>query len=223
MPEKIKNQALINAIKSNSQGQDAESLRQQVANLYNELRQIKSHYNIGDDQSFNPSNLPDGSLWGVLSSSPSPLYCSTPNTPDVTINVQQLKLRNDDLEDELEKLNQSYSALMVKFNDACVEIEACQSKSLAHEQKLLEQEEEIRRIIDDPMADRNLLPSKVSNVRPRPISSNLFTTHRPISRRLKTSAHLLLRSPARNSSSSTLGDSRPSTHHERHRLHQPLR
>ncbi|KAJ1819063.1 hypothetical protein LPJ60_003981 [Coemansia sp. RSA 2675] len=57
-----------------------------------------------------------------------------------------LRARNQALEGELEQLNDTYTELLLKFNDACREIEDRQSEGFARDQRLRDREQEIRRL-----------------------------------------------------------------------------
>ncbi|KAJ2745162.1 hypothetical protein GGI20_002387 [Coemansia sp. BCRC 34301] len=57
-----------------------------------------------------------------------------------------LRARNQALEGELEQLNDTYTELLLKFNDACREIEDRQTEGFARDQKLRDREQEIRRL-----------------------------------------------------------------------------
>ncbi|KAJ2438840.1 hypothetical protein GGF42_008163, partial [Coemansia sp. RSA 2424] len=57
-----------------------------------------------------------------------------------------LRARNQALEGELEQLNDTYTELLLKFNDACREIEDRQSEGFERDQRLRDREQEIRRL-----------------------------------------------------------------------------
>ncbi|KAJ2724395.1 hypothetical protein GGI07_001996 [Coemansia sp. Benny D115] len=57
-----------------------------------------------------------------------------------------LRVRNQSLESELEQLNDTYTELLLKFNDACREIEERQSEGFARDRRLRDREQELRRL-----------------------------------------------------------------------------
>ncbi|KAJ2908805.1 hypothetical protein GGI21_002517, partial [Coemansia aciculifera] len=57
-----------------------------------------------------------------------------------------LRARNQALEGELEQLNDTYTELLLKFNDACREIEDRHEEGFARDQRLRDREQEIRRL-----------------------------------------------------------------------------
>ncbi|KAJ1800447.1 hypothetical protein LPJ59_001090 [Coemansia sp. RSA 2399] len=70
-----------------------------------------------------------------------------------------LKARNLTLESELEQLNDTYTELLLKFNDACREIEEKQSESFQRDQRLRDREQEIRRLTAHSRHERRVVSS----------------------------------------------------------------
>ncbi|KAJ2662930.1 hypothetical protein IWW48_001638 [Coemansia sp. RSA 1200] len=70
-----------------------------------------------------------------------------------------LKARIQVLESELESLNDTYTELLLKFNDACREIEEKQSEGFQRDQKLRDREQEIRRLTAHSRHERRLVSS----------------------------------------------------------------
>ncbi|KAJ2613563.1 hypothetical protein EV177_002477 [Coemansia sp. RSA 1804] len=92
-----------------------------------------------------------------------------------------LKARIQVLESELELLNDTYTELLLKFNDACREIEEKQSESFQRDQKLRDREQEIRRLTAHSRHERRLVSSvaesvdgaSASGVRPTSVADTL--------------------------------------------------
>ncbi|KAJ2381590.1 hypothetical protein GGI23_007549, partial [Coemansia sp. RSA 2559] len=75
-----------------------------------------------------------------------------------------LKARNLTLESELEQLNDTYTELLLKFNDACREIEEKQSESFQRDQRLRDREQEIRRLTAHSRHERRVVSSIAESV-----------------------------------------------------------
>ncbi|KAJ2548995.1 hypothetical protein EV175_004614 [Coemansia sp. RSA 1933] len=87
-----------------------------------------------------------------------------------------LRARNLTLESELEQLNDTYTELLLKFNDACREIEEKQSEGFQRDQKLRDREQEIRRLTAHSRHDRRTISSVAESVDGASIISGLRPT-----------------------------------------------
>ncbi|KAJ1772113.1 hypothetical protein IW140_004101 [Coemansia sp. RSA 1813] len=78
--------------------------------------------------------------------------------------LNHLKARNLTLESELELLNDTYTELLLKFNDACREIEEKQSEGFQRDQKLRDREQEIRRLTAHSRHERRVVSSVAESI-----------------------------------------------------------
>ncbi|KAJ1895626.1 hypothetical protein LPJ66_004478, partial [Kickxella alabastrina] len=67
------------------------------------------------------------------------------------------RARNNTLESELEQLNDTYTELLLKFNEACREIEEHQSEGFERDQRLRNREQELRRITAHSRSSRRIM------------------------------------------------------------------
>ncbi|KAJ2820602.1 hypothetical protein GGI24_004434, partial [Coemansia furcata] len=78
-----------------------------------------------------------------------------------------LRSRNQALEGELEQLNDTYTELLLKFNDACREIEDRQSEGFERDQRLRDREQEIRRLTAHSRRATATTADPTDSVRPK--------------------------------------------------------
>ncbi|KAJ1922203.1 hypothetical protein H4219_000065 [Mycoemilia scoparia] len=209
---KIKNMALINSAKTSDGDVDVEQLRQQILSLSQELHSIKSSYNTQQGQT-------DDGMAPMSSSMSFPAYVSAlpsnSNNASLSAKSSQLEMRNKDLEDELERLNESYSSLMLKFNDVCVEMETAQAKSVVQEQKIRDQENRICEITGKTHLVRKRTQKDSVKAAHSVGSSNIGKFRRPESHRLKSTS-IQSKNYSKNSLSKlSVGDGRPTSNHDR--------
>ncbi|KAJ2820143.1 hypothetical protein IWW50_005176, partial [Coemansia erecta] len=73
--------------------------------------------------------------------------------------LNALKSRNMELETQLESTNDNYTELLLKFNDACRDIEEHQNEGFARDQKLRNREQELRRLTGHSHSDSRVVSS----------------------------------------------------------------
>ncbi|KAJ2078558.1 hypothetical protein H4R24_004397 [Coemansia sp. RSA 988] len=98
-----------------------------------------------------------------------------------TEELHALKTRNQTLESELEQLNDTYTELLLKFNDACREIEDRQNEGFERGQRLRHREHELRLLTSQSHHDRNAVASIVESVdmsRPSSVADSLLRRRR---------------------------------------------
>ncbi|KAJ1963234.1 hypothetical protein GGI12_002172 [Dipsacomyces acuminosporus] len=105
-----------------------------------------------------------------------------------------LKARNQSLESELEQLNDTYTELLLKFNEACREMEERQSEGFERDQRLRDREQQIRRLTSHSQHGKRPPTSAAAveaedaqsrsiahTLRQKRRSARLSMTHRPLS------------------------------------------
>ncbi|KAJ2856524.1 hypothetical protein J3B02_001550, partial [Coemansia erecta] len=79
--------------------------------------------------------------------------------------LASLRTRNQALEAELEQLNDTYTELLLKFNDACRDIEERQNEGFARDQRLRDREQEIRKLTGHSRHSRRIASVAESDAR----------------------------------------------------------
>ncbi|KAJ2607979.1 hypothetical protein H4S08_004624 [Coemansia sp. RSA 1365] len=95
--------------------------------------------------------------------------------------LHALKTRNQTLEAELEQLNDTYTELLLKFNDACREVEDRQNEGFERGKRLRHREHELRLLTSQSHHDRKTVASIVESVdlsRPSSVADSLLRRRR---------------------------------------------
>ncbi|KAJ2307205.1 hypothetical protein IWW55_001089, partial [Coemansia sp. RSA 2706] len=148
----IKNRGGVNMVSmARATTKEVESLRAVVRKLKGEVRELTSRLQACE------APVRDSQLGGTPAQ---PRTISSPSTPSriPSINTAlqkraqfaeelvSLKSRNMELETQLEAATDNYTELLLKFNDACRDIEEHQNESFERDQKLRSREQELRRL-----------------------------------------------------------------------------
>ncbi|KAJ1726310.1 hypothetical protein LPJ61_005272, partial [Coemansia biformis] len=170
----IKNRGGVNMVSvGRVSTKEVESLRAMVRKLKGEVRLLKEQLQDGAP-GLPGLPPPTGSARGLLASparSSNGFAAAGEETPSkiptmgmalqrraqAAEELNTLKTRNQTLEAELEQLNDTYTDLLLKFNDACREMEERQSEGFERDQRLRDREQELRRLTSH--STRSRLPS----------------------------------------------------------------
>ncbi|KAJ2809246.1 hypothetical protein H4R20_000241 [Coemansia guatemalensis] len=131
-----------------------------------------------------PSRIPtrEAALLQRRAQTAEELHASRPQSlAQSTEELHALKTRNQTLETELEQLNDTYTELLLKFNDACREIEDRQNEGFERGQRLRHREHELRLLTSQSHHDRNAVASIVESVdlsRPSSVADSLLRRRR---------------------------------------------
>ncbi|KAJ2768547.1 hypothetical protein IWQ57_003490, partial [Coemansia nantahalensis] len=181
----IKNRGGVNMVSiARVSPKEVESLRAMIRKLKAEVRVLREQL---QDVSASPPSLPLPGSGGARALPPSPARGAgglagaedTPSKiPTRSVALQRraqaveelhtLKARNQTLEAELEQLNDTYTDLLLRFNEACREMEERQSEGFERDQRLRDREQEIRRLTSH---SSSRLPSVAGSISSRPPST----------------------------------------------------
>ncbi|KAJ2145992.1 hypothetical protein IW142_002312 [Coemansia sp. RSA 564] len=158
----IRNRGGVNMVSmSRASPKEVEALRALVRKLKGDVSALTERLHscepVRDSQPIGSADLPmrAGSSARVLSSPATPSRIPSMNTAVSTAmqrraqfaeELNALKTRNMELEAQLENTNDNYTELLLKFNDACRDIEDHQNEGFARDQKLRSREQELRRL-----------------------------------------------------------------------------
>ncbi|KAJ2497881.1 hypothetical protein GGH96_004759 [Coemansia sp. RSA 1972] len=158
----IRNRGGVNMVSmSRASPKEVEALRALVRKLKGDVSALTERLHASeparDSQLISSADLPAraGSSARVLSSPATPSRIPSMNTAVNTAmqrraqfaeELNALKTRNMELETQLEHTNDNYTELLLKFNDACRDIEEHQNEGFARDQKLRSREQELRRL-----------------------------------------------------------------------------
>ncbi|KAJ2492644.1 hypothetical protein IWW37_001255 [Coemansia sp. RSA 2050] len=167
----IRNRGGVNVVATRTASREVEALRAVVRRLRAEVSELSERLQGNESERLQGSELGSSEqggerllgserlqggerLLGSSSRAGSRLALSPPTKiPTMGAALQKradeasaLRARNQALEGELEQLNDTYTELLLRFNDACREIEDRQSEGFERDQKLRDREQEIRRL-----------------------------------------------------------------------------
>ncbi|KAJ2666630.1 hypothetical protein IW148_000857 [Coemansia sp. RSA 1199] len=182
----IRNRGGVNMVSmSRASPKEVEALRALVRKLKGDVHALTERLHasepVRDSQLIGSSaDLPlrAGSSARVLSSPATPSRIPSMNTAVNTAmqrraqfaeELNALKTRNMQLETQLEHTNDNYTELLLKFNDACRDIEEHQNEGFARDQKLRSREQELRRLTAHSRSDSRVMTA-ISEAESRPTS-----------------------------------------------------
>ncbi|KAJ2633095.1 hypothetical protein H4R22_000731 [Coemansia sp. RSA 1290] len=174
----IRNRGGVNTVSTaRGSAREVESLRAMVRKLKSEVRVLSDRLQAAHDAPSRDSMLiPPASR--AMSPSPSPSRIPSAvqarqHRSQLAEEINTLKSRNMDLESQLEQATDNYTELLLKFNDACRDIEEHQNESFERDQRLRTREQELRRLTATSQSGRGASIVSADVSRPTSVADTL--------------------------------------------------
>ncbi|KAJ2450489.1 hypothetical protein EV183_004259 [Coemansia sp. RSA 2336] len=176
----IRNRGGVNTVSTaRGSAREVESLRAMVRKLKSEVRVLSDRLQAAHEASSRDSMLlPPAPR--AMSPSPSPSPSRIPSVvqarqhrSQLAEEINMLKSRNMDLESQLEQATDNYTELLLKFNDACRDIEEHQNESFERDQRLRTREQELRRLTATSQSGRGASILSTDMSRPTSVADTL--------------------------------------------------
>ncbi|KAJ2027169.1 hypothetical protein H4S03_008368 [Coemansia sp. S3946] len=151
----IRNRGGVNMVATRATSREVEALRAVVRRLKNEVHELNEKLqsnapsardSVSSRLAFSPPGRGSLLLDADTPSKIPTMGAALQRRAQAAEETSVLRSRNQALEGELEQLNDTYTELLLKFNEACREIEDRQSEGFERDQKLRDREQEIRRL-----------------------------------------------------------------------------
>ncbi|KAJ2884304.1 hypothetical protein H4R27_002185 [Coemansia aciculifera] len=151
----IRNRGGVNMVATRTTSREVEALRAVVRRLKNEVHELNEKLqsnapsardSVSSRLAFSPPGRGSLLLDADTPSKIPTMGAALQKRAQAAEETSVLRSRNQALEGELEQLNDTYTELLLKFNEACREIEDRQSEGFERDQKLRDREQEIRRL-----------------------------------------------------------------------------
>ncbi|KAJ2236285.1 hypothetical protein H4R99_005421 [Coemansia sp. RSA 1722] len=159
---------------------EVQALRAQVRRLRGAVRDLEERLQARDaaDEQRTDATIP--APRGLLSppSKIPTMAVATQRRAQTAEELAALRTRNQALEAELEQLNDTYTELLLKFNDACRDIEERQNEGFARDQRLRDREHEIRKLTGHSRHSRRIASGVDNDARPASVAEQLRSRRR---------------------------------------------
>ncbi|KAJ1818151.1 hypothetical protein LPJ75_001520, partial [Coemansia sp. RSA 2598] len=163
---------------------EVQALRAQVRKLRVNIRDLEERLQARDlaDEQRADERAQTPAPRGLLSppSKIPTMAIATQRRAQTAEELATLRTRNQALEAELEQLNDTYTELLLKFNDACRDIEERQNEGFARDQRLRDREQEIRKLTGHSRHSRRIASITESDTRPSSVADQLRNKRRSV-------------------------------------------